>query len=112
MAMVPAPGSEVIRKHLEKRLGGEVTIDYFTQGNGDGEVPIPECAFCRETGALPGEVAALSPDIRLRVHDFVADAEKARESSASSGSRPSSWAAPRGDACATSASPPATSSRR
>src|SRR5574341_373377 len=51
-----------------------VKIVLFTQGN-----DVPECDYCAETHQLLAEVAALSDQITLDVHDFVAEAGLARQ---------------------------------
>ena len=79
MPMIPEKDQKAIREHFAKKLKQPVAIEYFTQGVGPGEVPIGECRYCRETGALLSELAALSDQIDLRVHDLLADEAKAKE---------------------------------
>ena len=64
---------------FDKNLKGPVAIDYFTQKQPTLSLPIQECMYCRETGELLGEIAALSSQIRLNVHDLVADEDIAKE---------------------------------
>jgi glutaredoxin-like protein len=68
--MIPDRDKPKVRERLS-RMGGAVTIVYFTQEN--------ECLYCRETRELLEELAELSEHITLEVYDFVADADKARE---------------------------------
>jgi glutaredoxin-like protein len=57
-----------------------VTIDLFIEPASPVIVPgRTGCAFCEETRALLEDVAALSPQITLAVHDIAADAELARQ---------------------------------
>ena len=79
MAMIPAKDAQSIRQHFDKHLKGPVTIDYFTQKQSALSLPLQECMYCRETGELLSEIAALSGQIRLQVHDLVADEAKAKE---------------------------------
>ncbi len=79
MPMIPEKDSKLIRGHFAKHLKDPVTIDYFTQREPAVGLPIRECAYCREPGELLEELAALSEQIRLNVHDFVADEGKAKE---------------------------------
>lgn len=79
MPMISDKDSKAIRDHFAKHLKNPVTIEHFTQGASPGDVPIRECEYCRETTQLLQEVAALSDRITLNVHDFVAEADLARE---------------------------------
>ncbi len=76
--MIPIGDGKKIREHFGKKLKGPVTIDFFTQGDSPLPVPIQECMFCKETGELLREVAALSERITLNVHDLVSDAATAK----------------------------------
>ena len=79
MPMISEKDSKAIRDHFAKQLKNPVVLDHFTHGATPGEMPIQECEYCRETTQLLQEVAALSGQITLRVHDFVSEADRARE---------------------------------
>lgn len=79
MSMISEKDAKLIREHLKKNLKDPVAIDYFTQGESPGGLPVQECRFCHETGELLREVAGLSDRITLRTHDLVTDAAKAKE---------------------------------
>jgi alkyl hydroperoxide reductase subunit AhpF len=79
MPMISEKDAKVIREHLKKNLKDPVAIDYFTQGDPPGGLPIQECQYCHETGELLREVSELSDRITLRTHDLVAEAGKAKE---------------------------------
>lgn len=62
------------RKTLEEwfqKLKSPVRLVVFTQEH--------ECEYCQETRELAEEVAAVSPKIAVEVHDFVAEADLARQ---------------------------------
>lgn len=72
--MIPLRDQEVIRQRFEQDLKGPVKIDFFTQRPTAVFVPGREpCELCAETGQLLEEVAHLSPQIELRVHELGAD---------------------------------------
>lgn len=71
MGILSEEVKEHLRKDLEKAVRHEVTLVMFTQ-----EV---ECQFCKETRELLEEVATFSPKIKVKVYDFIKDAEKAKE---------------------------------
>jgi glutaredoxin-like protein len=71
MSLIPEEHKEHIKSELEEKLENPVKIVMFTQ-----EV---ECQYCAQTRQLLSEIAALSDKITLQIHDFVADAEKAKE---------------------------------
>ncbi len=79
MAIIPEKDARQISDHFKKNLKGPVTIDYFTQKESVLSVPANECMYCRETGELLKELAGLSPQITLQVHDLVSDAAMAKE---------------------------------
>ncbi len=62
-----------IRQAFEA-MTGRVKIVMFTQGE-----DVPECEYCVETRQLLEEVSALSDKITLEVHDFVRDAQLAKQ---------------------------------
>lgn len=62
------------RRTLEEwfqKLRAPVRLVVFTQEH--------ECEYCQETRELAEEVAAVSPKITVEVHDFVAEADLARQ---------------------------------
>lgn len=77
MPMIPVKETRLIRDHFARNLSAPVTIDYFTQHESALSLPLQECMYCRETGELLGEVAGLSDQITLRVHDLIKDEAKA-----------------------------------
>jgi glutaredoxin-like protein len=80
MRFIPETEAEALRTHLEKRLEGPVTLDLFIEPTSVIVVPgRPECELCEETRALLEDVAALSNQITLTVHDVRAEPDLARE---------------------------------
>ena len=71
MSLIPEEHKEHIKGQLAEGLVNPVRIIMFTQQM--------ECQFCAETKQLIAEVAALSDKIKVEVHDFVADAELAKQ---------------------------------
>jgi glutaredoxin-like protein len=71
MSLIPDEHKEHIKKQLAEDLVAPVRIIMFTQQM--------ECQFCAQTEQLITEVAALNDKIKAEVHDFVADAELARQ---------------------------------
>lgn len=72
MTLLVEKDALALRQVFEKRLTAPVTIDYFTRPASKLVVPGRECDACDDTGRLLGELAALSDQIRLVVHDFFA----------------------------------------
>ncbi len=70
MSMIPEEQKENVKKELQEKLEKPVKIVMFTQ-----EL---ECRFCSETKQVINELATLSDKITVEVHDFLADAEKAK----------------------------------
>ncbi len=66
MALLSAKDAKKVQEILQA-LPAPVELHFFTQ-----EL---ECQFCRETGQLLRELAALSPNLKLTEHDFVLDTE-------------------------------------
>jgi len=58
-------------KELFAKLENSVTLKMFTQEN--------ECHYCEHTRELVEEVTALSDKIKAEIHDFVAEAQVAKE---------------------------------
>jgi alkyl hydroperoxide reductase subunit AhpF len=79
MSMIQPREMKIIRDHFDKHLKNPVSIDYFTQQEPVLSLPLQECMYCRETGELLKDLADLSPNLRLDVHDFVKDEGKAKE---------------------------------
>ncbi len=61
-----------------KGLANPVTLHFFTQGVSVLSVPSLECDTCQEAGELLTEVTALSNNLKLETHDFVAEADLAK----------------------------------
>lgn len=66
MALLSEKDAKKVQEILQA-LPAPVEVHFFTQ-----EL---ECQFCRETGELLRELAALSPKLQLKEHDFVLDKE-------------------------------------
>jgi glutaredoxin-like protein len=71
MSLIPDDKKEQFRKELKEKMENQVKIVMFTQ-----EV---ECKFCADTRKLTQEFAALNEKVTAEIHDFVADAAKAKE---------------------------------
>jgi alkyl hydroperoxide reductase subunit AhpF len=71
------------RRELEtlfaRQLEHPVTMRFYTQRESPLVLPAQECQTCRETGELLAEIAALSDKLGVERHDFVAEAEQARQ---------------------------------
>jgi glutaredoxin-like protein len=80
MRFIPEAEAEALRTHFEKRLEGPVTLDLFIEPTSPIVVPgRPECELCEETRALLEDVASLSSQIALTVHDARMETDLARE---------------------------------
>lgn len=79
MAMISAEDQAFLKEHFEHELENDVKILYFTQRQSLLSIPGQECMYCKETGELLDEIAALSDKITVEKHDFVKDAELAKE---------------------------------
>lgn len=78
--MIPLAEQDAIRVKLAQEMLQPVKIDYFTQRELDIVVPGRRpCAFCKPTGNMLRELAALNDLISLRVHMFEDDREAVRE---------------------------------
>lgn len=71
MSLMPDDKKEQFRNELKEKMEDAVKIVMFTQ-----EV---ECRFCADTRQLIQEFAALNEKVTVEIHDFVADAIKAKE---------------------------------
>lgn len=76
--MIPLKDQEAIRIKFGQEMLAPVKIDYFTQRELGIVVPGREpCAYCKPTGELLHELAALSDLISLRVHILEEEREEA-----------------------------------
>ena len=71
MSLISDEHKEHVRNQLAESLVNPVRIVMFTQEM--------ECQFCAQTKQLVTELAALNEKIQAEVHDFVADAELAKQ---------------------------------
>jgi len=71
MNLIPDDKRELLKNEFKEKLEKPVKIVMFTQ-----EV---ECRFCSDTRQLIQELAGLNDKITVKVYDFVADADKAKE---------------------------------
>lgn len=84
MRFIPQSEAEALRTHLEKKLEGPVRLDLFIVPKSAIVVPgRAECELCEETRALLEDVASLSNQITLTVHDVRTETDLARETSVS-----------------------------
>jgi glutaredoxin-like protein len=73
-----------LQAHLNKKLTGPVTLDLFIESKSAIFIPgRPECELCEETRVLLEDVASLSDQITLTVHNVRAESDLARESGVS-----------------------------
>lgn len=81
MRFIPETEAQAIRAHLDRQLEAQVTLDLFIEPTSAIVVPgRPECELCDETRALLLEdVASLSDQITLTVHDIRTESDLARE---------------------------------
>ena len=79
MGVISDKDKQFIRDHFAKALAQDVALVYFTQHDSPLSVPSTECMYCKETRELLEEVSELSDKIKLEVHDFVGEADLARE---------------------------------
>ncbi len=71
MSLIPDEHREQIKSQLDGALVNPVKVIMFTQQM--------ECKFCSETKELVMELAGLNGKIQAEVHDFVADAQLAKD---------------------------------
>jgi glutaredoxin-like protein len=71
MSLIPEEHREHIKNELAENLVNPVRLIMFTQQL--------ECQMCAQTKQLVTEIAALNDKIEAEVHDFVADAELAKQ---------------------------------
>jgi glutaredoxin-like protein len=80
MRFIQETEAAALRAHLDKELEGPVTLDLFIQPTSAIVVPgRPECERCEETRALLEDVASLSDQITLTVHDVRSESDLARD---------------------------------
>mgnify|MGYP005839476829 CR=1 FL=1 len=80
MPLISEQNQTLLRDKFAKDLTNKVNITLFTQAESPLTVPGQECMYCKETRELLEEIAGLSDKISLRVRDFVADSEEAKQS--------------------------------
>ena len=71
MSLIPDDKKELLKNDFKEKLVDPVKIVMFTQ-----EL---ECRFCSDTRQLVQDLASLNDKITAEIHDFVADAAKAKE---------------------------------
>jgi glutaredoxin-like protein len=71
VSLIPEEHKEHIENELMEKMENPVKIIMFTQ-----EV---ECQFCAQTRQLINELAALNDKIKVEIHDFLAETDKAKE---------------------------------
>jgi len=71
MSLIPEEHKERVKSELAENLVNPVRLIMFTEEM--------ECQFCAQTKQLVTELAALSDKIVAEVHDFVTDAELAKQ---------------------------------
>jgi glutaredoxin-like protein len=71
MSLIPDDKKELLKNDFKEKLVDPVKIVMFTQ-----EL---ECRFCSDTRNLVQDLATLNDKITAEIHDFVADAAKAKE---------------------------------
>jgi len=84
MRFIPESEAGALRAHLDNELGGPVTLDLFIETTSAIVVPgRSECELCEETRDLLEDVASLSDQITLTVHDLRTESDLARETGVS-----------------------------
>lgn len=71
MSLIPEEHKEHLKEELNEKLENPVKIVMFTQ-----EI---ECQFCAQTRQLINELAALNDKIKVEIHDFLAESDKAKK---------------------------------
>ena len=79
MGVISDKDKQFIKDLFGKTMAADVTVVCFTQHDSPLSVPSTECMYCKETRELLEEVSELSDKIKLEVHDFVGEADLARE---------------------------------
>ena len=71
---------QTLKARFKKELKREVTIVHYSmRGAGLIVVPGRECPTCPQTKDLLEEVVALSPKLKLEIHDVFAESAQSRE---------------------------------
>ena len=71
MSLIPDDKKELLKNDFKEKLVDPVKIVMFTQEF--------ECRFCSDTRKIVQDLATLTDKITVEIHDFVADAAKAKE---------------------------------
>lgn len=71
MSLIPDEHKKHIKSELDEKLENPVKIIMFTQ-----EI---ECQFCAQTRQLITELGELNDKIEVKIYDFVANSDKAKE---------------------------------
>ena len=71
MSLIPDDKKELLKNDFKEKLVDPVKIVMFTQEM--------ECRYCSDTRNLVQDLATLNDKITAEIHDFVADAAKAKE---------------------------------
>ncbi len=79
MPLIPVDDQNLIKDKFTKELVNPVNVALFTQHESHLTIPGQECMYCKDTRQLIEEVSALSDKINLKIYDFVADAEVAKQ---------------------------------
>jgi glutaredoxin-like protein len=80
MQFIPETEAQALRAYLDKKLEGPVTLDLFIETKSAILVPgQPECEQCEETRVLLEDVASLSDQIIVNVHDVRTESDLARD---------------------------------
>ncbi|HKQ06291.1 MAG TPA: thioredoxin family protein [Blastocatellia bacterium] len=78
MTFIADKDQQTIRQHFEAHLAGDVEMVLFTERESPIIVPrLQPCETCKDTEALLAEVAALSDQLTLTVHDLQAARDEA-----------------------------------
>jgi glutaredoxin-like protein len=73
MAFIQQGDAQALRGHLARHLRGPVGLDLFVEPTRRQSVPGAHSATCDEARALLTEVATLSDELHLRIHDVTTD---------------------------------------
>jgi len=76
--MIPLKDQELLRQKFALELGNPVKIDFFTQRELGLYLPGHQpCVYCKPTGEMLQEMAALNDKISLRTHIWEEEREEA-----------------------------------
>jgi glutaredoxin-like protein len=79
MSLISDEDRTYLVDYFAREVKSQVKVVYFTQHASKLAVPSQECLYCKETRELLEEVSALSDQIQLETHDFVAEGELAAQ---------------------------------